>query len=118
MSLESDIGALVAFSGFPCVANEYNGGEESYFVFTTSTQGLLFADDRPVVDREAVSLHLHCPHSLNTVSLRKQIKIRADGAGFTWPTEQNLSDKEGQHILFEFEREVDVDGQLSGGWTG
>ena len=31
MSLESDIGALVAFSGFPCVANEYNGGEESYF---------------------------------------------------------------------------------------
>lgn len=42
MSLESDIGALVAFSGFPCVANEYNGGEESYFVFTTSTQGLFF----------------------------------------------------------------------------
>lgn len=32
MSLESDIGALVAFSGFPCVANEYNGCEESYFV--------------------------------------------------------------------------------------
>ena len=72
MSLESDIGALVAFSGFPCVANEYNGCEESYFVFTTSTQGLFFADDLPVVEREAVSLHLHCPHSLNTVSLRKQ----------------------------------------------
>lgn len=79
MSLESDIGALVAFSGFPCVANEYNGGEESYFVFTTSTQGLFFADDRPVVEREAVSLHLHCPHSLNTVSCASRSRSERTG---------------------------------------
>lgn len=79
MSLESDIGTLVAFSGFPCVANEYNGDEESYFVFTTSTQGLFFADDRPVVEREAVSLH----YTARTVStpFRCASRLRSERTG-------------------------------------
>lgn len=99
---ERVIDALKGFS-LPCAANDYIGEEETYFVFSISPVPVDFADDAPQHVKNLVQLHLYCPHTLNTVKLRKQVKARIFNAGFTYPTETDASERETQHVVFEFE---------------
>ena len=87
--------------------NIYNrcGGEEplpdSFITFTYSTAGEDFADDLPRRERYRISVHVYCPLSLDSVSLRQQIKQDLFDAGFSWPCELNQGDELGQHYVFQ-----------------
>ncbi|MEG1891365.1 MAG: hypothetical protein RSA65_05395 [Clostridia bacterium] len=102
-SLESDIRAAVAFAGLPCAASEYTGTESAYMVVNYSTFPANHADGDPQAERQLVQLHLYCPSTRNTAELRTGIKRAIHAAGYSYPAAVDMSDKTGQHIVFEFE---------------
>lgn len=89
--------------GFPCATNIYTGEKHTYFVMTVNSLPADMADDEPGHIRNLVSLHLFCPNTTNTNRLRKRVKKALLLNGFTYPTETDASDKESQHVVFEFE---------------
>ena len=88
--------------GFPVATNTYTGDEDIYFVMTINAFPDDFADDGPQHIKYLCSVHLYCPHTFNTMGIKRQIKKALHDAGFTYPTEIDASD-ETQHIVFEFE---------------
>ncbi|MCI5526492.1 MAG: hypothetical protein PUI40_07555 [Oscillospiraceae bacterium] len=103
MSVNKKIKAALQPLALPCAANEYTGEESSYFVFSVSPMPVDFADDMPQHIKNLIQLHLYCPHTKNTVALRRQIKRQIAESGFTYPVETDASEKEIQHVVFEFE---------------
>ena len=103
MSVAEDIRAAVAFTGYPCAQNVYKGEAQEYFVFNLTVLPVDFADDEPQHERYLVMLHLYCPPKQDTTELRKNIKLAVQSAGFCYPSEENASDEQRQHIVFEFE---------------
>ena len=101
MSVQSDVWAAVAFTGLEHDVNIYTGTDASYLVLTLKVIPDEYADDEPQAERNLIMLHLYCPHTENTVTLRKQIKLALQSAGFTYPLETDASDASKQHIVFE-----------------
>lgn len=100
--IDSDIRVAVTSFGYPCVANEYAGTAETYFVFNYSVVPVDFSDDEPQHEKYLVQLHLIAPLTSDLASTRKSIR-RAIQAAFMYPTETNVSDEKKQHFVFEFE---------------
>lgn len=120
MSINSSI-LSVAQEYAPCYTwDAYEGSLDErlsrYFVFNYETLPCSFGDDDAPYERYLIQLHYFCPRGENTVKLRKKIKRSLVEAGFTFPSETNVSDSDGQHYVFEFETfdstvEEDVDGE-------
>lgn len=75
----------------------------AYLVFNYETVPETFGANDVPYDKYLIQLHLFTPRSTDTVSLRKSIKKMIHQAGFTRPSEENASDSDGQHYVFEFE---------------
>lgn len=101
MSVQSDIWAALAFTGLPYSDNIHTGDNPAYLVLTLNAIPDDYADDAPQHEKNLVMLHLYCPHTQNTTTLRKSIKLALQSAGFTYPTETDASDELKQHIVFE-----------------
>ncbi len=87
----------------PVRADTYQGDEEVYITLGYTSIPADFGDDQPAHERFLVSVHLFAPTGRNTVAARRAIKKALWEAGATWPTMTNVSDKEGQHLVFECE---------------
>ena len=88
----------------PVQAGDYDPGEDSdevYIVFNYFTTPDDFGDDEPEHEVVSVQVHLFCPGGFNSLAMRKRIKKSLDSAGFTFPSATDLSDRDGQHHLFE-----------------
>lgn len=109
MSIESRIRTALASFEHKVYPDTYNGSDKTYFVFNYNTIPDDFGGNQPWHDRALVQVHLFCPHDLNTVQMRKDIKLALLGAGFTYPSMINASDADSQHWVFEFETVEAVD---------
>lgn len=87
----------------PVRADTYTGNEEVYFTFGYTSIPADYGDDEPSHERFLLNIHLFAPTGYNTVKLRRETKRALAGAGTTWPTMENASDKDGQHLIFECE---------------
>ncbi len=87
----------------PVRADTYTGNEEVYLTFGYTSIPADFADDEPAHERFLLNVNLFAPTGYNTVALRRKVKRALADAGATWPTLENLSGKEGQHLVFECE---------------
>lgn len=103
MTINDRIIAAVSSLAVPIYPNTYMGDADTYMVFNLSAYPHNYADDEPEQNVWWGQLHLFCPHSTDSVAMRKQIKLLLQGAGFTYPTEVDASDEDCQHIVFEFE---------------
>jgi len=74
---------------------------EVYIVTNYFSRPIEHMDDEPVFEEYSVQVHLFCPSGMNSITMRKRIKKKLYQAGFTWPTSQDASDADGQHIVFE-----------------
>ncbi len=90
--------------GFPIAQDLYKGDSESYFTFT-------YADDRPggfsdnvpeYVDME-LYISLYLPSGENYLELKRDVARTLKGAGFTYPSIEQLLDKEAdkRHLIFD-----------------
>jgi hypothetical protein len=109
VSVASEIAAAVAFTGYPVHQISYDGTATTYFVMNMDGIPDNFADDAPQHDRWLVQLHLFAPFTLNTTTIRRQIRNALHAAGYTYPSQVDASenaraaDGTEQHIVFEFE---------------
>jgi len=111
-SVNKRIVDALAFTGYPVYANTFTSDEQAYFVFLIDVLPDMFANDFAQYGINDISLHFYCPVTQNTVKLRKQIKAALQSAGFTYPTELDVSDEHMQHIVFEFEVEEYLDAEI------
>lgn len=103
MSVESQIKAAVASTGYPCEKGTYSGTATTYFVMMLDTDPANFADDAPRHERFSIMLHLVTPKTTNTVTLRKTIKTALFAAGFSYPSMVDASDEKETRLIFEFQ---------------
>lgn len=105
MTVENRIREALKPLGYPCVQNQYQGNEKTYFVFNCSIIPNAYADDDPWADRYLIQLHLFCPLTLNTTTLKTSIRKYIRDAGFTVPSITPTEEDNVQHLVFEFEVE-------------
>lgn len=87
----------------PAAAESYNGPEAEYLVFNYTEIPDDFGDDEPGHYRQLIQVHLFSTPERDITGLRRKIRRRIIGAGFTAPTVVPASDQNGQHLVFEFE---------------
>ena len=105
MTIEKRIREAIKDLGYPVAQNQYQGNEETYFVFNITALPQLYADDLPWADRNLIQLHLFAPLTLNTTQIKKTVRKDISDAGFTVPSVTPADEDEKQHIVFEFEVE-------------
>jgi len=93
-----------------CAANVYTGDAQEYCVYNMTEIPTAFGDNRPRAIRYLVQVHWY--FSLRRDSRTGKRALR--GAlgrlrGCTWPTVEDAGDREGGHLVFEFEA---VDGEV------
>ena len=102
MSINATLTAALRPVG-PVHADTYEGPEEVYLTFNYNSIPTDYGDDEPSHERFLVQAPLFAPIGYNTVALRRAVKKALHGAGATWPSMENASDKDGQHLVFECE---------------
>lgn len=111
VSIESQIRTALASFEHKVYPDTYNGSDKTYFVFNHNTIPDDFGSNQPNHERALIQVHLFCPHTFDSVKLRKDIKLALLGAGFTYPSMTNASDEDGQHWVFEFQVAEATDGE-------
>lgn len=86
-----------------CVPDAYDGEEDFYCTFNGTAVPVGFGDNRPRARRWLMQVHFYCPKGYNSLARRLSLCRAIHGAGFTYPTEENASDGDGQHYVLEFE---------------
>lgn len=100
--MNTDNAIKAALEGvLPLFPNQYTGNELEYLVYNYSTIPDVFAEGVPHAARYFVQVHLYLPTKRNPNALKLQISRALHDAGFTWPSIENASDREGQHYTFE-----------------
>lgn len=101
MSVESRIKSALSPIVAAVEVNAYKDKSDTYITFNVGNVPTDYGDDEPQHEKHLVQVHLFCPHTLNTVDLRKSIKLALKQAGFTYPSETPASNEEQQHMVFE-----------------
>lgn len=103
MTVEKKIREALSTLGYPVAQTQYQGNEETYFVFNCSVIPSLYADDDPWADRYLVQIHLFAPLTLNTTQIKRTVRKLLRDAGFTVPSMTPADEDEKQHTVFECE---------------
>lgn len=111
VSIESRIRLALDALGYKVYPDTYNGPDKTYFVMNHNTIPDDFGSNRPWHERALIQVHLFCPHTFDSVQLRKDTKLAIFKAGFTYPSMVNANDEDGQHWVFEFQTAEATDGE-------
>lgn len=87
----------------------YVGNEKTYCVFNYFTMGDDYGDDNPGHERYHIQIHVFFPLGFNSLSTIRQTKQAVTSAGFTWPTSEDASDEDRQHIVLECEYAMEAE---------
>lgn len=87
----------------PVEADTYEGEKDEYITFGYGSIPADFGDDEADAERLLVTVHLYAPAGRNVLTKRRAIKAALVAAGTTFPSYENLSDRNGQHHVFECE---------------
>lgn len=81
----------------------YEGKATTYCTYNYSMVGRSYAAGRPVALVCLGQLHLYMPVGKDSFRLKINLSMALFNAGCTYPSIEDLSDKSGQHFVFEFE---------------
>lgn len=80
----------------------YTGESLEYIVFNYNISPSAFGDDYAMDAEYDIQIHYVCPHSVNRISKRANIRRVIENTFGDYPTETNASDEDGQHFVYEF----------------
>jgi hypothetical protein len=106
MNINNEIKAALASISLPVDPTPYLGTAKEYITFDYFSNGDGFADDHPEYERYVIYVRYYAPLTTNTLSKVKLIKAALFTAGFSFPSVQDLTDKDGQYWLFQCEKVV------------
>lgn len=73
-----------------------------YAAYFYTSEGYLWGDDRPCLDRRRWTLVYVAPHGQNRIPKRLGIRQAIMDLFDAWPEEQNASNADGQRYIYEF----------------
>lgn len=104
MSLEERIKAAVSPIVPEFAADVYTGSADSYCVFNATEMPTAFGDNRPRAIRYLVQLHWYFPLRMDPIATKRALRGAIGGlGGCTWPSITDAGDRDGGHLVFEFE---------------
>ena len=86
-----------------CEPELYEGEAQEYCTFTVNRIPEGFGDGEPRYLRGLIQLHWFLPRGVSPMKKRRELCRAVLEAGFTYPSVENASDKDGQHYVLEFE---------------
>lgn len=104
MSLEDRIAAAVTPIVAELAADVYTGDAREYCVYNMTEIPIAFGDGRPRAIRYLVQVHWYFPLRRDPRETKRTLRAALGGLqGCTWPTVEDAGDREGGHLVFEFE---------------
>jgi hypothetical protein len=93
---------IAVLSGIaPTAPGVYTGDEPKYIVFTYTLTGAMYADNVPQCLQYLIQVHYFCPTGENSLADRERIMRSLYEAGFGWPSEDDATDGNGQHYVYD-----------------
>ena len=110
MSLEERIKEAVTPIVPEFAADVYTGDADSYCVFNATEIPDWFGDNRPRAIRHMAQLHWYFQMRTDPRDTKRALRAAVGGLrGCTWPTVTDATDRDGGHLVFEFQA---VDGDV------
>lgn len=103
MSIDKVLNTALTSTSLPAYPNVYTGSLLEYLTWNYTEIPVVFADSLPHAARYLVQVHYYLPPKADPNPIKQQLRLALTGAGCTWPSITNASDKEGQHYVFECE---------------
>ena len=104
MSLVERIKAAVTPIVPEFAADAYTGDADSYCVFNATEMPDSFGNNRPRAIRYLAQLHWYFPLRTDTRVTKRALRAAIGGLrSCTWPTVTDATDREGGHLVFEFD---------------
>ena len=105
MNLDEELRTALTSIVPVCLPVDYDGEEPEYIAYTYDERGGAFGDDVPDVLVMELTLHWYLPSGANPNARKRRLRQALLDLGFTCPRIVNASDNEGQHFVFECQRE-------------
>lgn len=102
MSINARIKEAVEPIVAECVPDSYDGESAEYCTFNGNAIPVGFGDNKPRARLWLMQLHYFCAKGHNSLATRLSLCRALHAAGFTYPSEENASDENGQHYVLEF----------------
>ena len=99
--------------GYPAFNGFTMSDDRVYFIFDLSTEGILYADNRPVSEITYATVHLFAQTDFDPIELVEKTKRALFAVGYTWPEVIPVSSgskgygseaDDMRHYVFECER--------------
>lgn len=104
MSLEERIKEAVTPIVPEFAVDVYTGDKDSYCVFNATEMPDSFGNNRPRAIRYLVQLHWYFPLQTDPRATKRELRATVGGLrGCTWPAVTDAGDKDGGHLVFEFD---------------
>ena len=108
MNLDEELRRALTPIVSACLPVDYDGEEPEYIAYTYDERGGAFGDDRSEALIHELRLHWYLPAGENPNAKKRLLRNALETLGFTSPVITNASDSEGQHFVFECEREGEL----------
>lgn len=114
MTLENRIRAALLVFGDPVRVEPFTPDKDNkyparYYTMRISTRGSDSADNAPQHEIGYVLVHFICPLGWDSTERVERTKKALADAGTTWPHKEDISDADGQDIVFECQIAKGVD---------
>ena len=103
MNVDAALQGALRPLGLPVYQHRYTGEEIRYITTKHSTIQAVFGEGTPEAAVHMVQVHLFLPAEENPTELKLRVSRALGEADFTWPSETDASDEDGQHYVFECE---------------
>ena len=102
MSFEKRLCAAVRSVIPEAAPNVYEGNAEIFATWNYNERGTLFSDSEPEIVIYLVQVHVFLPRGYPWREIKRKMRAILSQLG-TYPSIEDASDEEGEHLVFEFE---------------
>lgn len=114
MTYDAQLRQAITKLGLHVEPNLDTSAIDEYLTYDYDSEGTLFGDDAPCLDRRQWSLVYVAPLSANRISMRHDIREAVFEVFGVWPSEDDESDSSGQRYIYSFETIGGIDDGESG----
>lgn len=103
MTYDAQLCEAITALGLPIEPNLDTSTETEYLVYSYTSEGVLYGDDTPCLDRRQWALVYVAPIGFNKIATRHSIREAVFNIFGDWPIEEDDSDASGQRYIYTFE---------------
>ena len=103
MSFEERLAEAVKKVVPEAAPNVYEGQARVFATWNFNELGRLFAEGKPNAVQYLAQVHVYLPKKYPWAEIKRQMQQELFKLGGTWPDIIDASDRDGEHLVFEFD---------------